>query len=181
MPDTVRSISSLQTLLADNTSGAISAQDLRDMLVSVLHASGSMTWTVPAASTISTPGTPVKAAGTTTAVNLSTGRFSMPESNRLLYNGPADVHAHIACSVSVSCASNNQDIRLVLAKNGELLTHSIVDNKISTAGDEQSTALHADTMLTDGDYLELWIGNNTSTGAPTINHGYLFALGMPML
>lgn len=35
MTDTWRSLSSLQTLLADNTSGAISAQDLRDMLVSV--------------------------------------------------------------------------------------------------------------------------------------------------
>jgi hypothetical protein len=34
MADTVRSLSSLQTILADNTSGGISAQDVRDMLVS---------------------------------------------------------------------------------------------------------------------------------------------------
>lgn len=34
MPDTVRTLASLQTLLADNTSGDISAQDVRDMLVS---------------------------------------------------------------------------------------------------------------------------------------------------
>lgn len=36
MTDTVRAYSALVTLLADNTSRAISPQDLRDMLVSVL-------------------------------------------------------------------------------------------------------------------------------------------------
>ena len=35
MPDVKRSLSALQALLADNTSGDISAQDVRDMLVSV--------------------------------------------------------------------------------------------------------------------------------------------------
>ena len=35
MVDTIRTLSALQTLLADNTSGDISPQDLRDMLVSV--------------------------------------------------------------------------------------------------------------------------------------------------
>lgn len=36
MTDTIRSISDLQTLLADNIVQAISPQDLRDMLVSIL-------------------------------------------------------------------------------------------------------------------------------------------------
>jgi len=36
MADTKRLLSALQTLLADNTDGLISAQDLRDMLVSVM-------------------------------------------------------------------------------------------------------------------------------------------------
>ena len=35
MPDTRRTLAALQTLLADNTAGDISAQDVRDMLVSV--------------------------------------------------------------------------------------------------------------------------------------------------
>lgn len=34
MPDTVRALAALQTLLADNTTGDISAQDVRDMLLS---------------------------------------------------------------------------------------------------------------------------------------------------
>ncbi len=36
MADTKRLLSALQTLLADNTDGLISAQDLRDLLVSVM-------------------------------------------------------------------------------------------------------------------------------------------------
>ncbi len=35
MVDTVRTLSALQTLLADNAAGDISAQDMRDLLVSV--------------------------------------------------------------------------------------------------------------------------------------------------
>lgn len=34
MPDTVRTLSALQTLLANNTTGAISPQDLRDAVIS---------------------------------------------------------------------------------------------------------------------------------------------------
>lgn len=47
MVDTVRTLSALQTLLADNTSGDISPQDVRDMLVSVYPKwnSWSPTWT----------------------------------------------------------------------------------------------------------------------------------------
>lgn len=42
MPDTQRDLTSLQALLADNTSGAISPQDLRDFLVSALGGYGSI-------------------------------------------------------------------------------------------------------------------------------------------
>lgn len=37
MPDTIRTFAQLQTLLADNSSQAISAQDLRDMLISLAN------------------------------------------------------------------------------------------------------------------------------------------------
>ena len=43
MADSPRSVASLQSLLADNTSGQISPQDLRDFLVSALGVYGSIT------------------------------------------------------------------------------------------------------------------------------------------
>ena len=42
MTDTARSLTALQTLLADNSAGDISAQDLRDMLVSILGVYGGL-------------------------------------------------------------------------------------------------------------------------------------------
>lgn len=45
MADTIRSISALQTLFADNTSGDISAQDLRDFLVSAANLMAANTFT----------------------------------------------------------------------------------------------------------------------------------------
>lgn len=43
MADTSRTLAALQALLADNTSGAISPQDLRDMLLSLASGYGSIT------------------------------------------------------------------------------------------------------------------------------------------
>src|SRR3989304_3602241 len=54
MADTIRQLAALQALLADNTGGAISPQDLRDFLVSVMPTGRSATKVVthPAASAL---------------------------------------------------------------------------------------------------------------------------------
>ena len=46
MPDTVRSLNDIQALLADNSSGAISAQDLRDAVVSLASIAQTGAWTL---------------------------------------------------------------------------------------------------------------------------------------
>ncbi len=51
MADTVRTLSALQTLLADNSAGAISEQDLRDFLVSALKRYNRTVATTPMALT----------------------------------------------------------------------------------------------------------------------------------
>lgn len=51
MADTVRTLSANQTLLADNSSGAISEQDLRDFLVSALKRYNRTVSTTPTALT----------------------------------------------------------------------------------------------------------------------------------
>src|SRR3990167_284713 len=50
MADTIRQLAALQALLADNTSGAISPQDLRDFLVSALPTGRSATKVAASAS-----------------------------------------------------------------------------------------------------------------------------------
>jgi hypothetical protein len=179
MVDTVRTLTALQTLLGDNLTGAISPQDLRDMLVSLTPAYGSMYISTPAATTVVVPGTYVKAAGGTTAVNLS-DRFDMPANNRLRYLGTTEVHAHVAITIAMTVAGNNQDLAFHVTKNGTEITGSHISHKLGTGADEETTALHIDCHLAQNDYLELWLTNTTSTAAVTLNHMYFFAMTMLM-
>lgn len=181
MVDTPRLVTDLQALLADNTIGAISPQDLRDMLVSLVVPYGSLYFTTPAPTTPEA-GVQIKALGTTTAVNLS--GFDMPANNRLRYTGPVTRHAHIACSLSLTMAGNNEIAGLSIfhfdasAGSGAVLDHSHVERFISTGADIGSTALHADVMMDTNDYIELWVENHSNTSAITIVRGYLFVMGM---
>lgn len=177
MVDTAKSITDLLASFPDNTTGLCTPQNLRDFVESFRPKYGSYYFTTPIETVIATVSTPVKALGTTTAVNLA-GGFSMSTDNRLLYSGSVDVHAHIACSLSFTAAANNKKIGVMLAKNGAVIPHSLVYSTIGTGTYEGSTALHADVMLTSTDYLEIWIENSTDSVNATIQHGYLFALGM---
>lgn len=177
MADTVRTVSALKTLLADNTSGAISPQDLRDMLVSLVPGWGSYYISTPAATTIVTPGTFVKAAGTTTAINLS-DRFDMPANNRLRYLGTPDVHVRAAASLSLTCAADSQDLAVAVRKNGNPLTGAEISLKIVTGASEVALALEVDCNLSTNDYLELWVTNETAANAVTLTHLYFVGHSM---
>ena len=176
MVDTARTQAALAAILADNTSGDISPQDIRDFLETMNPSFGSLYFSTPAATTTVTPGTYLKVAGTTTSISLN--RVTMPANNRLAYTGTPTVHAHIACSIDMTSGSNNQTAGFKIAKNDVVLDHSKVTRRISTGTDVGSTALHADVSLATNDYVELWLTNETSTATITIGNGYLFFLTM---
>jgi len=180
MADTRRSLSALQTLLADNTTGAISPQDVRDLLVSASPPYGSIYVSTAAATTIAASSTYYKAAGTTTSTNLK--EFDMPANNRLRYTGAADIHIHGVVTVALTTASSSQVIGLRVGKNGSASgTDSVasqVEHKTGTGTDVISTAIHVDTMLSTNDYLELWVANETTGSNLTIEFMYFFVMGM---
>lgn len=176
MADTARSLAELQTLLADNISGAISPQDLRDFLVSVTPPYGAMSRNVASATTIVTPGTYYKAAGTTTVGNVR--NMDMPTDNRLRYTGVSPRHFHIAVTVAMTTASVNNVVGLKIAKNGTVIDSSITRRYVTTGADIGSTALHGDIVLSTNDYLELWVTNESDTDSVTIQELYFFAMGM---
>lgn len=183
MADTQRSISDIITLAADNTTGAISAQDLRDIIKTLQPRYAAMYITSAAATTISVAGTYYKAAGTTTATNLHAD-FTMPASNRLQYNGAANIHAHVAVTADFT-GGNAKVIGARVAIGGDATgtdaVASTTRHKTNTAGtDILSTALHFDTMMSTGNYLELWITNETDTTAVTIENMYFFIVTMPV-
>lgn len=188
MADTQRSKSALATLLADNTSQAISPQDLRDLMESLHFSYASMYISSAAATTVSVAGTYVKAAGTTTDVNLHrfSGKTALAVDNRLKYTGSPDIHIHGAASFTTSMASGTNKVMGFAAYHyddsagsGSTLTHSIITaNHAGTT--PQSSALHFDVMLSTNDYIEFWVTNTTDTVSPTVNQMYLFMMGMFM-
>ena len=90
--------------------------------------------------------------------------------------------SHIAASVSFTVGANNKLISLRIVKNGTPAAADAVastqDRKVGTGADVGSTAVHADMMLTNGDYIELWVTNETDTTSVTVEHLYLFGLAI---
>lgn len=187
MPDTQRTKSTLLTsLFQDGQNAGISAQDLRDLIVSLSPDFAGLEFTTPALTTISVSETPVKAAGTTTTTSASANMSTGGENNRLVYNGATMRHFHIVLQASITLATGtNQNIEMGLYKwdasagTGSILTHSEANNTLSGTAIEQITS-HADTMLDTGDYIELWVANNSSTNNMTVQKGYLFGVSMIM-
>ena len=155
---------------------------LRDVLASLKPPFGSMYVSSSAETTIATKDVFVKVAGTTAAVNLM--NFDMPSDNRLRYLGSSPRHMHVACSIGMTAAANNQIThwRIIHYDASEdsttQLVHSDVQRKVGTATDIGSTALHCDVMMGENDYLELWVSNGTGTANITCDYMYMFALGM---
>ena len=187
MPDTQRSKTDLLTnLLQDGQVAGISAQDLRDLLVSVTPDYAGMYFTTPAVTTIGVAGTYVKAAGTTTITNSSSAMGNGGASNRLRYTGTAMRHFHVVLQASMTLASGvNQDIGIQLYRyddsgaTGAVVAHSEARSTIPGQNIVQITS-HADVMMDTNDYIELHVTNNSSTNGIQVDLGYVFCVSMIM-
>lgn len=186
MADTQRSKSALATLFADNATGEISPQDLRDFLETMHPPYGSCYISSSAETSITDTTSFVKAAGTTTDVSLHRfdGKTALSVDNRLKYTGSPDVHVHGVVSFSMSIASGTNKVLELAAyhyddslASGDKLTHSIVSRNASNTA-IGTGALHFDVTLSTNDFIELHVRNTTDTTNVTINNGYIFIMGM---
>lgn len=174
MADTARTITDLLTNVFQDGQAAnsITAQDMRDLIVSFQTEHCGMYISASAATTIVTPGTYVKVAGTTTEIGGASAGMTMPANNRLDYDAAAaglpTRHFHITASMSMICASNNQNVGFALAKNGVVLPNSVIRRKIGTGADVGSMPLTWDLELSSTDYVEVWVTNETSTATVTM-------------
>lgn len=99
---------------------------------------------------------------------------------RLRYLGIIPKFFHIACTISVYPNSTaNDNYVFAVSKNGVAIPESRVMQKLTT-GNTMSTAMHVAVYLSYGDYLELSVGNLTSTRDIWVRSLNLFALGMYM-
>jgi len=176
MADTIRTLSALQTLLADNTTQEISPQDIRDMLVSLGPTHGSMHISTPAETTITTAGVYVKAAGTTTSIDLD--NFSMPANNRLQNTAGFTRHACATVNLSITAAGNNKVLGFKVAIDGVVNDESEIIRKVATGTDRGSVTLGFGADLADDSFIELWVTNTTDTVNLTVNQMYFHVMGL---
>ena len=179
MAETMRSISELQTLLADNTVGAISPLDLRDAVVAtVVPGHGEIYITTPAATVLSDTTTWVDVAGTY-ALTANAMNWDMNTNGQLRYIGAAQRAVHLAASCSFTVAGSNDVIEVELAKNSVNIAASRIQRKVGTGSDVGSTALHGFTTVVTNDYITLEVRNITASDDVTFQTLNLFCMDMP--
>jgi hypothetical protein len=181
MADTQRTIAGLKAILPDNTSGDISPQDLRDFVESVRPGFSEMYVSTPAGTTINTPGTFEKVAGTTTLASAPTPvNWSMPADNRLRYDGVADRVVRVSASISVTIPSgSNKELRFRFAKNGTTQVDSEARQFMVVNSQVENVAVLGIFQLSTNDYIEVFCTNITDTISVDVNSMVVDAISMP--
>lgn len=125
----------------------------------------------PTATVFPDAATWTKVAGTTTN-SVVHASFSH-SNNRLTYTGTVNILAHGFASFSYSTNINNQILHIATAKNGVVITASIIQRKTGVGGDVGSSALHYMCTLAENDYIEvfaLYTDWNTDTDLALFEH-----------
>jgi hypothetical protein len=129
--------------------------------VSDYEANGVLYITSSTTTTIGSINTPVKIAGTTTAVNLD--RMTSPANNRLTYTGSKTRKFEVTASISFTTSSNNQNISFYVAINGVVQAQTRQQRKTGSSGDIGALALSGIIELSTNDYVEVWVENNSGS------------------
>lgn len=177
MVDTARTLTDLlSNLFQDGQSaGDISENDVRDLIVSLASAQGGYARNALAATTIVTPGTYVKAAGTTSSHMLY--EMTSGIDNRLVYTGTPNRNFLFWGTMSMTTASNNQVVGAKFAKNGVVDDDSVVRRKVGTGADIGAIPILGSFELATNDYVELWVTNETSATTVTLDEFHVHGEG----
>ncbi len=92
----------------------------------------------------------------------------MPANNRLVYTGTRTSHFQVTCAMTITGAANNINIGSYLALNGTPVEASENLRRIANTVDVGSGAVSMLAELTTGDYVELWVENETDDENVTI-------------
>ena len=185
MPDTVRTPADLlASTFQDSQVGGITAQDMRDLIVSLRNPMGRVATNVPALTDIVTQNVMVKAAGTTTLGPMPHQVDAGGSDFRLRYTGTITRHFHIALDFNAEFASGTNLIaaaQLYLwddsAGSGALVDHTYRRSVVAGAFVQQIT-MHSDIMMDENDYIDLYVANTSAVQDVTIDDAYMFMVGI---
>lgn len=128
--------------------------------ISQYYMNGNTTATV-----ITTQGTAVKAAGASTSSSV-TSKFTNTD-NRATYDGALTRFFKVSATVSVQSGNNNQ-IGVYVAKNGAVIPESEVYGTASGTGRKENIVVQTLVELSDTDFIEIWVENDSSTANITV-------------
>jgi hypothetical protein len=123
------------------------------------------------ATTIGASGTAVKAAGTFT-VGIESG-FTGDTTGKIVYNNTETrvFAVHVTATISPATA-NNQDLFIQIAKNGTVEAGSKIVRKVDAA-DTANCSTFFNVSLAQNDYIELYVGNDSSTDNLVVSEAIL--------
>lgn len=128
--------------------------------ISQYYMNGNTTATV-----ITTQGVAVKAAGASTSSPV-TSKFTNTD-NRATYDGALTRFFRVSATVSVQSGNNNQ-IGVYVAKNGAVIPESEVYGTASGTGRKENIVVQTLVELSDTDYIEIWVENDSGTANITV-------------
>lgn len=120
------------------------------------------------ATSISATNTPVKVAGSTSAGLLSSS-FSH-SSGRLTYTGANSGKFLVTVAMSLELVGSNDKVKAYVAKNGTIQSKSEINQNLDATGDVAVLPINAIVELTDTDYIEVFIANETTTDNITVSY-----------
>lgn len=179
MPDTQRTRADLLTNLFQDgqASGSITAQDMRDLIESLVIPHGSASLSSNAtATTIAAGSTFYDVAGTWT-VGGSPLFVTEASTGRLTYTGTADRRFMVVATASMTSAASNQATNWAIAKNGTPVAPAI-SRKIGSGSDEGAVAVSTSVTLSTNDYVQLQISNDTGANDVTATDASINAVGL---
>lgn len=171
-------LSALLAQLPDNTTGDISAEDIRDVVVSLFPSRGQLDLTASAQTTFASTNVYYKLAGTT-ALDTSLGQdgFSQASNNELRATKAVNQVLLVTANVELVCASNNKSYGITIAKNGTPLSNVHVSAILSDSNEGYGFSVTALIPTAQNDTISIYIRNETDTTAVTATSLALSAIG----
>ena len=117
------------------------------------------------ATAITTQDTPVKVAGT--FITDVAASFTTDATGRLTYTGSTTTVVQFVASVTLVPVGTNQLLTIQLAKNGVPITNAKMTRTVS-AGASGNVSIVFNISMATSDYVELFVGNNSSTNDITV-------------
>ena len=178
MAETPKVLSALLAQLPDNTTGDISPEDIRDVVVSLFPSRGQLDLTASASTTFALTNTWYKlACSTTLDATLGQDGFLQYANNELQATKAVNQVLLCTATIEASAGGNNKTYSFTFAKNGTPITTTHSSQKFESSGALYTIGLMSLIPTVQNDIISVYVRNDTDTTALTTANLTLSAVG----